>query len=323
MLAPSRVTPRPEPHTRTPIPTVPDPQPDPFQRQAERVAVHAVVAGAGIAALKFTVFAFTDSVAVLSDALESLINIAAAVAMLYAIRVSNRPADHEHPYGHGKAEFMAVALEGWLILIAGVFIAVKAAGRLISGEAPSNLGFGIGGLAAIGVLDLLLAVYVSRAGRRYNNPPLAADGKHLFTDVLSTAGVIVGLALVHVTGRAWLDPVAAIVIASLIFFTSWRLLWQSVQGLMDRSDPEDQAAIRAILDRELAAGRIHGYHKVRHRHQGRFHWVDMHLQVDPGMSVADAHALASRIEAQIEAELGPANATAHIEPKASPPSGSP
>jgi len=277
--------------------------------------VHAVAAGAGIAALKFTVFAVTDSVAVLSDALESLINIAAAVAMLYAIRVSNRPADADHPYGHGKAEFMAVALEGWLILIAGVFIAVEAAGRLVRGDAPTNLGFGIGGLAVVGALDLMLAVYVSRAGKRYDNPPLAADGKHLFTDVLSTAGVIVGLALVRMTGQPWLDPVAAIVVAALIFFTSWRLLWQSVQGLMDRSDPRDQAAIHTLLDREVAAGTIHGYHKVRHRHQGRFHWVDMHLQVDPKMTVAEAHALASRIEGRIESELGPANATAHIEPQ--------
>ncbi|HEX7011063.1 MAG TPA: cation diffusion facilitator family transporter [Phycisphaeraceae bacterium] len=293
---------------------MPEPQADPNLGKIQRVARHALAAGAAIMLLKFGVFAITNSVAVLSDAMESIINVAAAAVMLYTIWYSNRPADSEHPYGHGKIEAMAVGLEGWLILIAGLVIGVEAIRRLITGTAPQELNLGIWLLAGVGVLDAALAVYVWRAGRRYHNATLIADGKHLMTDVASTVGVLAGLGLVQWTGRAWVDPLVAIVMASLIFFASWRLLWESFHGLMDTSDPADEQAILEILDEEVAQGTIHGYHKVRHRHSGPFHWVDMHLQVDGSISVRQGHELASRIEHRIEQRLGRANATAHLEP---------
>jgi cation diffusion facilitator family transporter len=293
---------------------MPEPQADPKFPEIRRVATVALAAGVALTFVKLAIYWLTDSVAVLSDALESIINVAAAGVMLYSITQANRPADADHPYGHGKVEFLAVGLEGWLILLAGIVIAVEAIGRLFSGTGPQQLGLGLGLLAGVAVLDALLAGYVWQMGRRYHNDVLVADGRHLATDVVSTIGVLIGLALVRATGWDWLDPVVALVMAALIGAASWRLLWHSVQELMDRRDPEDDRLIRDILDEEVARGAIHGYHKLRHRHTGNFHWVDMHLHVDAAMTVADGHALASRIEHRIEQALGEANATAHLEP---------
>jgi cation diffusion facilitator family transporter len=295
---------------------MPEPQAHPEYRTILRVARRAMIAALVILAMKIVVFVLTDSAAVLSDALESIINIAAAALMLYGVWLSNRPADKDHPYGHGKVEYMIAALEGWMILIAGVVIVVESVRRLIGGVEPNaaRLDMGLMLLGAISVLTLVLAVYVYANGKRFESVTLIADGKHLFTDVASTVGVVVGLLLVRATGKFWLDPVVALIIAGPIFFTSWRLLWKSIDGLMDRRDPDDDRTLRAILDEETKNGAIHGYHKLRHRHSGRFHWVDMHLHVDGDMNVAAAHELASRIEHRIEQALGACNATAHVEP---------
>jgi cation diffusion facilitator family transporter len=300
---------------------MPDPTSIRFSRQVRRVAVVALIAGAAITGLKFVAYLTTDSVAVLSDALESIVNMAAAAFMVYALWFSNRPADRGHPYGHGKVEFFAVAFEGLFVLAAGVLIAVVAVSRLISGGQPRQLTTGMVMLGVIALLSAALGFYVLRAGRRYENQVLVADAHHLLTDVLTTAGVWLGLLLTHLSGEPWLDPVVAIVVAVFILRTSVRLLRQAVDGLMDRTDPSDEVLIRRILDEELASGAIRGYHKVRHRHTGEFHWVDLHLQVDADMTVAEGHDVASRIELRIEEALPPGNATAHIEPWSEGPAG--
>ena len=293
---------------------MPEPTPDPQLPMIRRVALIALGVGVVVMIAKLGVYALTGSVAVLSDALESIINIVAAGAMLFAINYSNRPADRTHPYGHGKVEFLVVGLEGWLILFAGATIGYQAIARLLGGEPPQNLDWGMSLLGVVGAGHAVLAAYVFRMGRKLRSDPLIADGKHLLTDVASTLGVIIALVGVKYSGWAWLDPVAAIVIAALILFASWRLVWHSINGLMDRIDPADDTAIRAILDDEVAAGHIASYHKVRHRHSGAFHWVDMHLQVDGSLSVKQGHEIASRIEGRIEQRLGEGNATAHVEP---------
>jgi len=293
---------------------MPEPDADPNQMYVERVALHAIGAGLAITAMKFGIFWMTHSVAVLSDAMESIINIVAAGVMLYSVWLSNRPADEGHPYGHGKAEFLAVGMEGWLILFAGLLIAIEAVRRLFTGSEITHLDAGLWMLLGVGVISAVLAGYVWRSGRKYQCEPLVADGKHLMTDVVSTAGVLIGLLLVKWTGWHWLDSLVAILVAGLCLAVSWRLLWKSIHGLMDTSDPGDDSKVRSILDDEKTAGHILGYHKVRLRHNGPFHWVDMHLQVDGGMNVADSHTLASKIEGRIESALGRANATAHVEP---------
>lgn len=293
---------------------MPEPAPDPQLPKIRRVALIAMGVGIAVMLAKLVAYWLTGSVAVLSDALESIINIVAAAAMLFAVHYANRPADRSHPYGHGKIEFLVVGLEGWLILFAGAAIGYQAIARLLAGEAPRHLGWGMGLLGAVGLGHAVLAVYVFRMGRKLHSDPLIADGKHLLTDVASTLGVIAALIGVKLTGWVWLDPVAAIVLASLILYASWKLLWQSIHGLMDGSDPADDRAIREILDEEVDRGHIASYHKVRHRHTGAFHWVDMHLQIDPSLSVSQGHDIASRIEGRIERTLGAGNATAHVEP---------
>ena len=295
---------------------MPDPEAQPEHIRIRRVAQYALIAGVAMTVLKFAVFVLTDSAAVLSDALESIINVVAAAMMLYSIWLANRPADREHPYGHGKIEFLVAGIEGGMIVLASIIIVVEATVRLISGATldPDRLGVGLWCVVGISVLTLVLAAYILSAGKRYDSITLTADGKHLLTDFISTLGVMAGLLLVKVTGFFWLDPVVALLIAVGIFWTGRKLLRQAFDGLMDRSDPADNALIKTILDREKVDGNILAYHKVRHRHSGVFHWVDMHLQVDPQMSVVEAHQLASRIEHEIEESLGPGDATAHIEP---------
>ncbi|MCE9591338.1 MAG: cation diffusion facilitator family transporter [Planctomycetes bacterium] len=295
---------------------MPDPHPHPELDRIRRVARRALIAGVVIMALKFGVFALTNSAAVLSDAAESIVNLVAAGFMMFSLWFANRPADRDHPYGHGKIEFMAVGLEGSLILTAGVLIAIEAMRRMVNPPEldPGRVTLGVWLMAGVALLAAALAAYVWSRGKLFQNHVLIADGKHLATDVASTLAGILGLVLVRVTGHAWFDPAVALLIAGVIFFTSWRLLSESVAGLMDRSDPADEAVIKEILDAEVAAGTIRGYHKVRHRHTGSFHWIDMHIQVDPDLTVRQSHALASRIEHQIETRLHPGNATAHVEP---------
>ena len=293
---------------------MPEPKADPNKKDTLRIAGRIMAFGVVITILKFIVFYFTNSVAVLSDALESIINIVAAAAMLYSVWYSNRPADKTHPYGHGKVEFLTIGFEGTLILSAGIVIAVTAIYRLVHGIEPQKLGLGLTLLFIVGILTAALAAYALKMGSKFKNEIITADGKHLATDVLSTVGVFVGLLLVHFTNWAWLDPLVALFVAAGILTMSWRLLWQSIDGLMDRSDPHDQATILAILDDEIDQGSILSYHKVRHRHTGSFHWVDMHLQVQADLTVQRAHEITSAIELRIEQALGQANATAHVEP---------
>lgn len=294
---------------------MPDPAAHPQAAAIRRVALHALLAGVGVMALKFGVYYFTHSTAVLSDALESIINIAAALMMLFAVWFAQQPADHDHPYGHGKIEYLAVGLEGTMVLLAGLVIVYEAIHRLFH-PVPIHAQMGVYGLAAVGILSALLAAYVFYAGYRYQSPTLLADGRHLFTDVLSTAGVFCGLLLVQATGYEIIDPIVALIMGVIVVFTGARLLYQSFNHLMDREDPQDNIAIRRILDEEVAAGNIRGYHKVRHRHNGTFHWIDLHLELDGDLPIREGHTIASRIEGRIERELGQgqADATAHLEP---------
>ena len=288
--------------------------PAPTSNSAQRVAWVALGAGLLIMALKMSVYVLTDSAAVLSDALESTVNLAAAGVAIWTTWYAAKPADDAHPYGHGRVEFFAVGLEGALVLIAGLTIIYEAAHRLMEGRGPGKLELGIVLLAGVSVLAGWLAGYVWWRGVKLDSPTLIADGKHLATDVLTTFGVLIGLILVKITGILWLDAAIAMVLALVILFTGGRLVMHSWAGFMDRIDPADDAAIRAILDAQVSAGRISGYHKVRHRHQGSFHWVDLHIQVPGDMSVARSHQIASEIEHAIESRLGRADATSHIEP---------
>jgi cation diffusion facilitator family transporter len=288
---------------------------DPNSRKIHRVAQVALIMGVVVMCLKLAVFFITKSVAVLSDALESVINIIAAAVMLYSVWLSSRPADEDHPYGHGKIEFITLGFEGLMILLAGATIAYEAIQRLIH-PAPIEAGLGFWLLLGVNVVNASLATYIYTRGKRYRSAVLIADAKHIYTDVASTVGVSIGLALVWVFKVDRLDPLMALILGGLILFTAWSLLKQGAGGLMDRNDAADQNAIVGILDSEVAEGAIASYHKIKHRHAGPFMWIDFHIQVDRNLNIADAHALGSRIERRIEDHFGQAKATAHIEPAA-------
>ena len=295
---------------------MPEPAADPNLQQTRRVARVTIAAGLLVTGLKFAVYLLTDSVAVLGDALESIVNVLAAAVMLQAIRLANRPPDQRDPYGHGNIEFLAVGLEGLLVVLAAGSIAATAVWRWTAGGQTQRLELGLVLVGLVTLLTAALAAYVWRAARRFQNPTLLADAKHLASDVLTTLGVLVALVVVRFTGWAWVDPAVAVTIAAVVGVVGLGLLKEAFDGLMSRADPDDDRLIHDILRQEVADGRIRGFHKVRHRHTGPFHWVDMHLQMNGEQTITQAHHLASQIEARVEKSLGQANATAHIEPAA-------
>ena len=279
-----------------------------------RFATASVAIGVVVLAIKLVAWRMTGSVALFSDALESLVNIAAAVAVLAAIRFGQRPADANHPYGHQKAEYFSVVLEGVLIVVAAVSIFSAAWAGYLN---PRPLDQPVAGLAVNVVASLVNGVWsfvLIREGRRRRSPALAADGMHLLTDVMTSAGVVVGLALAVLTGWLILDPILAALVAINILWQGWRLIRMSVGGLMDEAvESETLERIRqAIADN--AEGALEA-HDVRTRNAGRLTFVDFHLVVPGGMTVSQAHAICDRIEKALRAIVVDAMITIHVEPE--------
>jgi cation diffusion facilitator family transporter len=289
-------------------------------RDESRAALVALVAGSALMGVKFVAYFLTGSAVIFSDAVESIVNVAAAGFALYSIVLAHRPADASHPYGHGKVEFISAGFEGGMILVAAAVSAIKATDDLLR-RRDLNAGRLEWGLALMGLALLvngLLGFWLLRTGRRQGSLTLEADGHHLLTDAITSVVAITALGVVRLTGWRWADPVAALLVALYISRTGVRLIGHAVGGLMDRQDAGDEALLRRILDGHLApAGKdpqICGYHKLRHRHSGRYHWVDFHITVPAGWSIDRGHKVASAIEYEIEQALVEGNATAHVEP---------
>ena len=285
-----------------------------------RAALLALVVGVALTAVKFTAYFLTGSAAVFSDAMEGIVNIAAAGFALYSIVLAHQPADENHPYGHGKVEFFSAGFEGGMILVAAVVASAKAADDLLRGTqlATARLDLGLLLMAATLPVNAIVGIYLVRTGRRRSSLTLIADGHHLMTDAITSVVALAALAVVRFTGWRYADPIAAFLVSFYIARTGVRLLRQSVAGLMDRQDAADETLLRGILDAHLGPSgkepQICGYHKLRHRHSGRYHWVDFHITVPPDWNVDRGHRVASAIEHEIELALGEGNATAHVEP---------
>jgi cation diffusion facilitator family transporter len=284
-----------------------------------RAAQIALAIGVVLTSVKFVAYLITNSSAIFSDALESIVNVLAGTGMLWAVHAAHRPADRNHPYGHGKAEFMIAGAEGAMICLAAAVIFFRAIEQLWSGARPENLGAGIWLIIGAMLVNAAAGLWLIRSGRRSGSIALEADGKHLLSDAVTSVAVLVALVLVQITGQKWIDPLTAIAVAVFIAVVGLRLLRQSSAGLMDEQDPKDDAMLRALLDAHVgpaatALPRICGYHKLRHRHTGRYHWIDFHLLLPPTTNVDSAHRIASEIEHEIESALGYADATAHVEP---------
>jgi len=281
-------------------------------------AILSLVVSVTLLVIKFVAYFLTGSAAIFSDALESIVNVAASAVAGYALVIAHSPADKEHPYGHGKIEFLSAHFEGGMILLAAIAMAIKAIEMLYSPAPVQQLGMGIVLIWAAMVINGGAGLYLIRTGKRQSSLTLEADGHHLLSDAVTSAMALGALGVVKVLKWPLADPIAALLIAGYIGWMGIKLLRRSSAGLMDRQDVDDERLLRGILDAHIGPGgkepRICSYHKLRHRHSGRYHWVDFHIMVPPEMKVEEGHAIASAIEYEIERAIGEGNATAHIEP---------
>ena len=267
--------------------------------------------------LKFLAYYYTGSVGLLSDAVEAFVNIAAALIALGVLTYSAAKPDREHNFGHEKAEYFSSGIEGALIFVAAGAIVWTAIPRLLAPQPIEHLGVGIALSVAAALANLACAWVMLRAARVHRSITLEADARHLLTDVWTTAGVLIGVILVQLTGWLRLDPLVAIAVAIQIVWTGWTLMARSFQGLMDRAIPdEDRAAIVAVL--ETLHDRGCDYHALRTRVAASKSFVDVHILVPGKMSVQQGHDLVEKLENEIHSRLPHVEVLTHLEPLEDP-----
>ncbi|GAA6754740.1 cation diffusion facilitator family transporter [Thermus thalpophilus] len=282
---------------------------------AERAAWVSFWVALLVLGLKALAYLLTGSVALLSDALESTVNVAAALAALLAIRLAQKPPDETHPFGHTKAEYFSAVLEGVLVVVAALLIAKEALPRLLRPVPLEGLGPGLGvSLLAAGV-NALLAYHLLKEGRRHRSPALTADGYHVFSDVLTSLGVLAGVGLAGLTGFWLLDPLLAILVAGNILLMGFRLVRQSVGGLMDEGlSPAEVSRIRKTIA-EALGGRALEVHDLKTRKAGNRAFLEFHLVVPGSMTVEEAHRLCDELERALEESFPGLAVTIHVEPE--------
>lgn len=283
----------------------------------KRYAWLSIAAALTTIVLKAAAWWMTGSVGLLSDALESGVNLAGAVMALAMLSLAALPPDDNHSHGHGKAEYFASGFEGMLILAAAVGIAVTAVQRLLHPQPLEQIGIGLVVSVVASVINLLTARVLLAAGREHRSITLEADAHHLMTDVWTSAGVIIGVGAVGLTGWLWLDPLIALLVAFNIVWTGWKLVHRSTAGLMDGAlPPEDHAQVLAILTRYRDAGIDH--HALRTRESGARRFVEFHVLVPGAWSVRKGHDLAEQMESEIRAALPRTTVITHLEPLEDP-----
>lgn len=285
---------------------------------AERARLRAVLVSVAVSMVllvaKYQAYRLTGSTAILSDALESIVNVVAAVFALGGIVFAGRPADRNHPYGHGKIEFFSAAFEGGLIAFAAVLIAYEVVLSLLRGPELRALDLGVAIVLGAGIMNLLLGWYLIRTGRRHDSLALVADGRHVLADFYTSAGIVAGLLLVRFTGLAWLDPLVAAVVALNLLWTGFRLVRVAAGGLLDEEDPALLDRLLKVLGPHLGGGVIRVHH-LRAIRAGRFHHVDAHLVVPEFWSVERAHELTEDLADRVVKELGvEGEMTLHTDP---------
>jgi cation diffusion facilitator family transporter len=262
--------------------------------------------------LKTAAYLITGSVGLLSDAVESLVNLIGGIMALAMLTIAARPADEDHAYGHGKAEYFSSGLEGGLILVAAVSIAVAAVLRLLTPKPLHELGIGLTVSVAASMVNLIVALLILRAGRKHNSITLEANAKHLLTDVWTSVGVLAGIGLVAVTGWQWLDPTVALLVAANITWTSVGIMRRSVGGLMDISiSTADLNAVRNIFQTYETDGVK--FHALRTRQSGAQRFISVHVLVPGDWTVHRGHELLEKIEADIRAAVADAVVFTHLE----------
>ena len=279
-----------------------------------RLAFWSIFIGIAVLSLKYAAYHVTGSVALYSDALESIVNVVAALAAYWAILVSHKPADQNHPYDHHKAEYFSAVIEGVLIVLAALLILREV---WMAWETPKTLDQPWLGLAINGGASLINAFWASlllSRGRKYRSPALIADGKHIMTDVVTSAGVFAGLVGAVVTCWTFLDPLLAVIVALNILWQGWAVIGNSVQGLMDGGvATEETMRIRDIISAN--AGGALEVHDLKTRVAGRMTFIEFHLVVEASMTVGDAHIICDRIENALMQQTPDASVVIHVEPE--------
>ena len=283
--------------------------------EQKRVMNLSLVAALVLLGVKVTGAVMTGSSAIYSDAAESVVHFLAVAFACWALRLSVKPADETHHFGHDKVSFLSAGFEGAMISSAAMLIFYEAVRQFLFGVEIRNLGFGLAVTAFAAGVNLILGLSLVAVGKKSGSPLVRANGMHVLTDVWSSIAVLIGLGLYHATEWVWWDPVVAILVACNILRVGIRLMRESLGGLLDEADPLIENRVRDLLDREVKSMGL-SYHNFRHRHSGRTHWVEFHLVFDDHLSVGEAHEQATRVEAMVADLLSPdGRVISHLEPR--------
>jgi cation diffusion facilitator family transporter len=283
--------------------------------EQKRVMNFSLVAALVLLGVKVSGAVMTGSSAIYSDAAESVVHFLAVAFACWALRLSIKPADETHHFGHDKVSFLSAGFEGAMISAAAMLIFYEAARQFLFVVEIRNLGFGLAVTSLAAGVNLILGLALVAVGKKSESPLVRANGMHVLTDVWSSVAVLIGLGLYHVTEWVWWDPVVAILVACNILRVGIRLIRESLGGLLDEADPLIEGRVRELLDREVASMGL-SYHNFRHRHSGRTHWVEFHLVFDDHLSVGEAHDQATRLEAMVADLLSPdGRVISHLEPR--------
>ncbi len=280
-----------------------------------RTATLSIVSNSALILLKVIAGTVTGSIAILTEAIHSSIDLVASIVAFISVRKADEPADESHRYGHEKVENLSAALEGILILVGSAVIAFEAIRRLLRGGHLQTVGLGIAVVGISMVVNLAVSAVIARTARRTDSPALEADAAHLRTDAWTSAGVLVALVLVAITGAQWLDPVFALVVAATIVSTGVRLLTRSSRVLVDEALPAAEVAMIRDAIEEFAGRGVVGYHELRTRRAGSRRYVDLHVQFRHGTSLEDAHRTAHELQEEIGSRLQGADVLIHLEPQ--------
>jgi cation diffusion facilitator family transporter len=286
-------------------------------RSKAGAATLSVVSNSLLIALKLAAGAITGSIAIITEAIHSAIDLMASVVALVSVRRADEPADREHPYGHEKLENLAAAIEGMLILVGAGVIVFEATRRLATGSEVDDLGIGITVIAFSMVANLAVSAYLYRRAREHESAALEGDAAHLRADALTSLGVLAGLVLVEVTGEPAFDAIAALGVAAAIVVAGLRILTRSGRVLVDEAPPPDELdqIEVAIASERKHHPEIAGYHKLRARRAGARRHIDLHLQFTSGTTLEHAHTVAHHVRGAIEREIRGADVLIHVEPE--------
>ena len=273
-----------------------------------------LVSNTALILLKVAAGIVTGSIAVLTEAVHSAIDLVASAVAYFSIQKADAPADTEHMYGHAKIENLASAVEGMLILVGAGVIALEAIRRLVVGSEVESIGFGIGAIAVSIVVNLVVSRYLSDRAARYESPALEGDAAHLRADSLTSIGVLVGLLLIEITGVNQLDAVVALIVAVAIVYAGVRILSRSSRVLVDEAlPPEELDQVKRAIE-EHSGPEVIGYHKLRSRRAGSARYLDLHVQFAPGTTLERAHHVAHQLQDVIRDRIRSADVLVHIEP---------